>query len=160
MNKHLVNKWIHFWENQSIQSGQDFEDDVADEFFPDNIYEMLHRTHDFQTNRKRFIRSSLDPDFRFEIRGSNVSFWVECKHRENNRNASEINIFKSGQLERYHKYENAFLLLCTYRYDEQMLYLVPFIDIKWNNLFLSFLRPYELTLEPPVMPGLIRKYLG
>jgi|SRR5882724_7763437 len=159
MNKRLLTHWDYFWKNQSIQSGEDFEDDVADEFFPDDIYEMLHRTHDFNTNRKRFIRSSLHPDFQFEIRDSNIQFWVECKHRENNRDATLINVFKNGQLSRYQSYENAFLLLCTYRFDEQYMYFVPFAHIQWDNLYLSFLRPYQLTFDPPVMPGLIKKYL-
>jgi hypothetical protein len=49
--------------------------------------------------------------------------------------------------------------LCTYRFEEQYFYLVPMADIKWDNLFLSFLKNYEVTMEPPVLPGLIKKYL-
>jgi len=159
MNKHLLNLWKDFWKNPSIKSGEAFEDDVADLYFPDDLYEMLHRTHDVNTNAKRFIRSSLNPDFQFEIRGTNIQFWIECKHKENNADLSTISVFKPGQLKRYQTYTNSFLMLCTYRYDEQMFYLVPFSHIKWDNLFISFLKPYELTLDPPVMPGLIKKYL-
>ena len=57
-----------------IKSGEDFEDDAADIFFPDNVYEILQRTHNFNTNRKRFIRSSLNPDFQFKIRDSKINF--------------------------------------------------------------------------------------
>ena len=147
------------WKNPSIKSGEAFEDDVADVFFPEKLYEMLHRTHDVNTNSKRFIRSSLNPDFQFEIQNTNIQFWVECKHRENNSNSSTINVFKGDQLKRYHSFQNCFLLLCTYRYDEQYFYLVPMREIKWDNLFLSFLKNYELTFPPPVLPSLIRKYL-
>jgi hypothetical protein len=159
MNKHLLNLWKDLWKNPSITSGEEFEDFVADEYFPDNIYEMLHRTHDVNTNSKRFIRSSLSPDFRFEIRKANIQFWVECKHRENNFDSSTIHVFKNDQLRRYQSYPNCFLLLCTYRFDEQMFYFIPMKAIKWDNLFLSFLKNYELSMEPPVLPGLIKKYL-
>lgn len=138
MNKHLLNLWKDLWKNPSIKSGEAFEDHVADEFFPDHLYEMLHRTHDVNTNTRRFIRSSLNPDFHFEIRNTNIQFWVECKHRENNRDSSTINVFKGDQLKLYKTYKNCFLLLCTYRYDDQFYYLVPMKDIKWDNLFLSF----------------------
>lgn len=159
MNKHLLNLWNEFRKNPSVKSGEAFEDDVADYYFPDELYEMIHRTHDVNTNTRRFIRSSLNPDFQFEIRGTSIQFWIECKHRENNSDSSTIQVFKPGQLQRYKSYKNAFLMLCTYRYDNQMFYLVPFSEIKWDNLFLSFLQPFELTLDPPVMPGLIRKHL-
>lgn len=159
MNKHLHNLWKDLWKNPSIKTGEDFEDFVADEYFPDDLYEILHRTHDVNTNSKRFIRSSLNPDFQFEIRGTNTQFWVECKHRENNNDLSSIHVFKNDQLSRYKSYPNSFLLLCTYRFDEQFFYFVPFSQIHWDNLFLSFLKSYELTLDPPVLPGLIKKYI-
>ena len=151
--------WSDFTKHPSIKAGEDLEDDTADVFFPDNIYEMLHRTHDVNTNRKRFIRSSLNPDFQFEIRNTNIQFWVECKHRENNSDSSVINVFKGDQLRRYKSYSNCFLFLCTHRYDEQFFFLVPMKVIQWDNLFLSFLWTYEVTMEPPIMPGLLKKYL-
>lgn len=77
MNKHLKNIWTDIWKDSSIKAGEEFEDDCADIFFPDELYEMLHRTHDVNTNSKRFIRSSLNPDFHFEIRNTNIQFWVE-----------------------------------------------------------------------------------
>jgi hypothetical protein len=94
-----------------IKSGEDFEDDAADVFFPDDLYEIVQRTHNFKTNIKRFIRSSLNPDFQFEVRDSNIKLWVECKYRENKLNLDYVNVFKSGQLNRYKSYENSFLLL-------------------------------------------------
>lgn len=159
MNKHLLNLWKDFWKNPSIKAGEDFEDGVADDFFPDDIYEILQRTHDVNTNSKRFIRASLNPDFQFEIRNTNIQFWVECKHRENNSDSTLIKVFNPGQLKRYQSYENCFLMLCTYRFDEQFFYFVPMWHIKWDNLYISFLRDYEVLLEPPIMPGLVKKYI-
>lgn len=155
MNKKLKK----LWKNPSVKAGEEFEDEVADEFFPDDLYEMLHRTHDVKTNSKRYIRSSLNPDFQFEVRNTNIQFWVECKHRENNSDGTKIDVFKPGQLSRYQLFPNSFLLLCTYRFEYDYLYFVPMSHIKWNSLFMSFLEPYELTLNPPIMPGLIKKYL-
>jgi hypothetical protein len=159
MNKHFISLWKDFIKNPSITSGEAFVDDVADNFFPDDLYEKLHRTHDVNANSKRFIRSSLNPDFQFEIRKTNLQFWVECKHRENNYDNTTINVFKPGQLDRYKSYSNTFLLLCTYRYDQQFMYFVPMWHIKYNDLFLSFLKPYQLKLDPPILPGLIKKYI-
>jgi hypothetical protein len=160
MNKHLLNLWKDLIKNPSIKSGEAFEDDVADSFFPDNLYEMLHRSHDVNTNAKRYIRSSLWPDFQFEIRNTNVQFWVECKHRENNSDSSKIDIFKPGQLDRYKSHFNTFLMLCTYRHEEQYFYFVPMWHIKFNDLFISFLKPYEVIYDPPILPGLVKKYLS
>src|SRR5690348_13371122 len=95
-------------EAYNIKAGQRLENRVADRYFPDDIYEMLHRTHDFNTNRKRYIRSSANPDFQFEIRHYGIQFWVECKRRENNWNKSEIEVFKDNQLARYKKFPNCF----------------------------------------------------
>ncbi len=159
MNKHLLNLWKDIWKDPSIKNGEALEDEAADIFFPDDLYEMLHRTHDVNTNSKRFIRSSLNPDFQFEIRNTNTRFWVECKHRENNSDSSIIHVFKNDQLKRYQSYKNCFLLLCTYRFDDRFVYLVPMNDIKWDQLYLSFLKNYELTMKPPVLPGLIKKYV-
>lgn len=159
MKKHLKNLWRDFIKNPSIKAGEEFEDEVADEFFPDDLYEMIHRTHDVNTNRDRFIRSSLYPDFQFEIRKTNIQFWVECKYRANMSDSSTIQVFSPGQRERYQKHSNCFLMLCTFRHDEDFIFFVPMWEIKWDNLFLSFLKPYEITLEPPILPGLIKKYL-
>jgi hypothetical protein len=141
-----------------IKSGEDFEDDAADIFFPDNIYEMLQRTHNFSTNNKRFIRSSINPDFQFEIRDSKIDLWVECKYRENKLDLGYVNVFKFGQLKRYKSYENSFLLLCAKTHGEQYVYFVPFSHLKWDNLYFSFLEPYGLKYGPPVRPGMIIKY--
>lgn len=159
MKKHLLNLWKDFKKNPSIKAGEDFEDEVADEFFPDDIYEMLHRTHDVNTNKDRFIRSSLNPDFQFEIRNTNIQFWVECKYRENLSDSSMIKVFNPGQLKRYQSYRNCFLMLCTFRYDEDFVFFVPMWEIKWDNLYLSFLYDYEITMDPPILPGLIKKYI-
>jgi hypothetical protein len=158
MNRHLLNLWGDFWKNPSIKAGEDFEDFVADAFFPDDMYEMLHRTHDVNTNSKRFIRSSLNPDFQFEVRETGLQFWVECKHRENNYNDSIIHVFKEDQLNRYQSYHNCFLLLCTYRFDSQYMYFVPMWHIQYESLYLSFLKDYEIKMNPPIFPGLIEKY--
>jgi hypothetical protein len=142
-----------------IKYGEEFENDVADEFFPDETYEMLDRTHSFNANRKRFIRSSLNPDFHFEIRELKKDFWVECKFRENKQDLEFIKVFKTGQLERYMSFKRSFLLLCTKRQRIQYLYLVPIKHIKGDILHFSFLEPYRLKHNPPVRPGVIIKFL-
>lgn len=142
-----------------IKSGEDFENDAADIFFPDNMYEILQQTHNFSTNSKRFIRSSLNPDFQFEIRDSKINFWVECKFRENKSNLGYVSVFKFDQLYRYKSFGNSFLFLCAKSNEEQYLYLVPFSHLNSDRLQFSFLEPYRLKFGPPVRPGMILKYL-
>jgi hypothetical protein len=142
-----------------IKSGEDFEEDTADVFFPDNIYEILQRTHSFITNSKRFIRATLNPDFQFEIRDSKINFWIECKFRENKSDIDYVNVFKFDQLSRYKSYENSFLFLCAKYNGEQYLYFVPMAHLNSDRLQFSFLEPYRLKFGPPVRPGIILKYL-
>ncbi len=158
MKKAQPNK-VSDLESQWIKSGEDFEQDAADVFFPENFYEILQKTHNFYSNSKRFIRSSLNPDFQFEVRDSDVKIWVECKFRENKQNLEFINPFKFGQLDRYRSFENSFLFLCTKIHGEQYVYFIPFTHIKNGNLTFTFLEPYRLKHGPPVRPGMIFKYI-
>lgn len=160
MNTSFNNLWNDRPENPYLKNAEDFENNVADEFFPDNTYEILHRTHDFRTNAKRFIRSSMAPDFHFEIRNTNIQFWVECKHRQNYYNEMQLEVFKPGQLTRYKSYPNSFLFLGTYLDGQRHLYFVPFYKIKWKILFFSFLQDFEFPYNPPVYPSFVIRYLS
>lgn len=153
MNKHISAIWKDLIKDPSIKNGEKFEDDVADYFLPEDLYDLIHRSHDVNTNSKRFIESSLWPDFQFRVKGTSIEFWVECKWRGNNFDKTKIDVFKKDQLSRYKNHYNTFLLLCTYFHNEECYYFVPMWHIQYDSLFLSFLRPYEVIYEPPIMPG-------
>ena len=159
MRKHFSNIWKDFIKNPDIKDGEDWEDDVADFFFPADLYDLIHRSHDVNTNSRRYILSSLWPDFWFRDKKSGIEFRVECKLRNNYRESDLIDLFKPGQLQRYQQFENTFLLLCTYFDDQEHYYLVPVWHIKYDKLYRSVLAPYEILMDPPILPGLIKKYL-
>ena len=154
--KNLLN---NIFIDSSVKTGEQLESLVEREFFPTGLYELMQRTHNFRTKKESFGNYSTDPDFQFQIKGEKIKFWVECKHRDNINNNTSISVFKPGQLNRYRANYNSFLFLRTYFHDKPRLYFVPLYKISGDLLFISFLEPYELTMNPPVWPGLIKKYL-
>jgi len=153
------NQVLQYNRELSIQSDEGFEVDAASRFFPDDLYEILHTTHDYHADTKRYIRSSQEPGFQFEIRNSKVNFWVECKYCENKSDSDTMKVFKAGQLNMYKSIENSFLFLCTKQHGEQSNYLIPFNHISGDDLNFSFIEPYRLNYGLGVRPGMINKYL-
>ncbi len=144
-------------QNRSL-STQDFEDEIADTFFPDCRYEMLHRTP--ETNTKRFVRSSLNPDFHFSVREENdIQFWVECKFLELYQLNETIQIFNNEEINRYRSFQNAFLFLCVKIQREQYYYFLPFHHIRSSEMHFSFLNAYIVSTDPPIGSDLIKKYM-
>lgn len=143
-----------------FQLSDDIEAETADTFFPDDVYEMLHRTMDTKEGNKRFIRSSLNPDFHFEIREKpGINFWVECKFMEIGQFSEKIELFTPGQLIRYKSFGNAYLFLSVKIQREQYYYFVPFNQIKTNEVHFSFLNPYSVTANAPVKSELLYRYM-
>jgi hypothetical protein len=150
----------YFKEQPTVNADESFEEYASETFFPDYLYEMLHRTQDSRFSKKRFIRSSLNPDFHFEIRNEpGTHFWVECKYLEIDQVHDAIRIFTSDQLNRFKSFDNSFLFLCVKIQREEYYFFVPFNQIRSLELYFSFLNSYMVSAEPPVSPELIGKYL-
>jgi hypothetical protein len=144
----------------SVRTSGELEEETADVFFPDNLYELLHRTHDFNAEQKRFVRSSLNPDFHFEIREERkMKFWVESKFREIHQFNEFINVFNDEQLNRYQSVGNSFLFLCVKIQRELYYYFIPFNHIRTNDLHFSFLNAYAVSPDIAISPEMVRRYL-
>lgn len=65
----------------SYSKGEAFENFVEKILFPSNHYEILHKTQDIRQNSKRYVRSSLKPDFQFKCKTTGKIFYVEAKFR-------------------------------------------------------------------------------
>jgi hypothetical protein len=157
MNNYQI---AYYKEPETVDPDESFEEYASETFFPDHLYEMLHRTQDSSISKKRFIRSSLNPDFHFEIRNApGKHFWVECKYLEIDQIHDAIHIFSNDQLHRFKAFENSFLFLCVKIQREQYYFFVPFNQIKSTELYFSFLNTYIVSVEPPISPELIGKYL-
>jgi hypothetical protein len=157
----MNNYQIPYYKEQELTNpGENFEEYASDTFFPDHLYEMLHRTQDSRINKKRFVRSSLNPDFHFEIRNEpGRHFWVECKFLEIYQMNEPIHVFRDDELNRFRSFEHSFLFLCVKIQREEYYFFVPFSQIKSNELYFSFLNAYIVSTEPPISPELIEKYL-
>jgi hypothetical protein len=150
----------YYQEPATIDPSENFEEYASETFFPDHLYEMLHRTQDSRISKKRFVRSSLNPDFHFEIRNEpEKHFWVECKHLEIGEMHEAIRVFQREQLNRFKSFENSFLFLCVKIHREEYFFFVPFNQIKSEELYFSFLNSYIVSVDPPINPELIGKYL-
>src|ERR1700757_3443931 len=141
----------YYNEQETVDPDECFEEFVSETFFPDYLYEMLHRTQHSGTSRKRFVRSSLNPDFHFEIRNEpGKQFWVECKYLEIEQVQDVIGIFGNDLLSRFKAFENSFLFLCIKIQREEYYFFVPFNQIKSTELYFSFLNSYIVSVEPPI----------
>lgn len=67
---------------KSFLNGEEFENFTREVLFPKDVYELLHKTHNYEQNSEDFVEDSLLPDFKFRNRDLNIEFYVECKYRD------------------------------------------------------------------------------
>lgn len=65
----------------TFRKGEKFEQLVRDIPFPKEYYELLHKSHKYNQNKKDFVEDSLLPDYKFRCEDTKKEFWVECKYR-------------------------------------------------------------------------------
>jgi len=88
---------------ESFKIGEDFENYVRDVLFIDRYYVLVERTHNYSTNHKDYVESSLKPDFTFRDRRTNKEFYLEVKVRTTTVN-NKITWCNQKQLDRYFEY--------------------------------------------------------
>ncbi|MCW7503560.1 hypothetical protein [Leptospira paudalimensis] len=66
---------------KSFLNGEEFENFTREVLFPKDVYELLHKTHNYEQNSEDFVEDSLLPDFKFRNRDLNIEFYLECKYR-------------------------------------------------------------------------------
>lgn len=139
---------------QEFIMGEQFEQ-LSLNMFPESDYQLLNRTHDFETNELRYVLESLYYDFKLEHRKTGYKFAVECKYRSN-LYQDKLNWAKEFQMKRYRDYEKGNLPNGYYvmmglggepGYPSDM-FLVPLSDIKYVGLFKSFLEKYQVASYP------------
>ncbi|EMY61591.1 cytochrome c3 family protein [Leptospira terpstrae] len=67
---------------KSFLTGEEFEDFAREVLFPKEVYDLLHKTHNYKQNSQDFVEDSLLPDFKFRNRDLNIEFYIECKYRD------------------------------------------------------------------------------
>ena len=69
-------------EKENIRLGEEWEKEVREHFFEAEDYDIIAKTHSFEENRKDFVKSSLDPDYKLQCKLTSREFYVECKARD------------------------------------------------------------------------------
>ncbi len=67
---------------KSFLNGEEFEDFTREVLFPKEVYDLLHKTHNYEQNSKDFVENSLLPDYKFRNRDLKIEFYIECKYRD------------------------------------------------------------------------------
>ncbi len=138
---------------ESFKKGERFEQYVREYLFIQNYYDLLERTHNYNTN-KDYVHSSLQPDFTFRDRWTNKEFYVEAKFRTSLYN-HKIVWCTQQQLERYFEYNRekpVFIMLGVGnnpKYPE-FLSLIPLAKAKYTELFPSYAEKFAINLDEPV----------
>ena len=84
--------------------GKRFEDHV-ESLFLKQYFKLIEKTHSFDTNKQRYVESSLNPDLIWQYAPTKEKFAVECKYRTTLNNKDQLVWSNPQQLERYQEFE-------------------------------------------------------
>jgi len=133
---------------KSFVTGDEFESFVRSALYPQSDYDLLQRTHDYTANKNDYIETSKEPDFKFKSRKNGAEFFVEAKYRSRFYKQA-IEWCKPYQLKRYKAIDKkipVFIVIGVGAVPKSPLhvYRIPLKDIKYTNLYPSFLAKYEI----------------
>jgi ABC-type multidrug transport system fused ATPase/permease subunit len=142
-------------ENKKIEAfkkGEEFENYVENNLFPEKYFILLSKTHNYETNNKRYVEDSLKPDLKFRDKKTGKIFYVECKFRSN-LYQNKFHWTKSDkQFDRYKDIElneniETFIAmgLGGTANNPNKVYLMPLREIKYTALYPSVLKNWEIT---------------
>jgi len=134
----------------SYVKGDEFESFIRHSVYPQNQFDLLHRTHDYTSNKGDYIETSKEPDYKFKSRKNGDEFYVEAKWRSGFYSQA-IEWCKPYQLKRYKAIEinkkipiEVVIGVGGLPKSPLHVYRIPLKDIKYTKLFLSFLKKYEI----------------
>jgi hypothetical protein len=139
---------------ESFKMGQEFEDYVEKYLFPKSHYDVLEKTHNYQTNSRNYVEASLNPDFKFRDRYTKKEFYVEAKFRTSIYN-NKLVWCNEKQLERYQIINQRLPVFLIIGYGgkadwPEYLSLIPLSKAKYTGLFPSFVDQFEIEHEKAV----------
>jgi len=132
----------------SFVKGDEFESFIRTYLYPKNDYDLLHRTHDYTSNKNDYIETSKEPDFKFKSRKTGREFFVEAKYRSGFYKQA-IEWCKPYQLKRYKGIDKKIPISVVIGVGNlpnspHHVYCIPLKDIRYTKLFCSFLNKYEI----------------
>ena len=140
--------WDEVSKPDSYVKGDEFERFIRRHLFLNDDYDLLHRTHDYTSNKNDYIESSKEPDFKFRSREFGKEFFVEAKYRSGFYKGA-VKWCKPHQLKRYQAINKKTPVCIVLGVGQQpgspeRVYLVPLKRIRYTRLFRSFLSEYEI----------------
>lgn len=139
---------------ESFKKGQQFEDFVEKNIFSEDRYELITRTNTYEQNSQRYAEDTLKPDFKFRCKETGQEFWVEAKYRSDFFR-DQLEALSFNQRDRFYnlvKEENipVFVIIGYWGYADNpnALSLIPLKEYQYIKIYRSFLRDYNIPLQP------------
>jgi len=145
--------------------GRRFEDHVEKLFNP-KYFLLTEKTHSFDTNKQRYVESSLNPDLLWKYKPTGEQFAVECKYRTaaSIDNRERLNIASQEQLKRYKAFSlqkkmPVFMVIGLELEEEDEFFdtvsvvkymsCIPINELKYTAIYDSVFSKYERTYDKP-----------
>jgi hypothetical protein len=142
--------------------GKRFEDHV-EKLFSKQYFKLIEKTHSFDTNKQRYVESSLNPDFIWEYAPTKDKFAVECKFRTTLNNKNQIVWSNPQQLQRYQEFErkNRIPVFVVIGFEdifendfgdeesEKFMFCLPLKEAKYPALYESVFTKFERDYDKP-----------
>lgn len=144
----------HITTPESFKMGEEFEKYVEEYLFPKTYYDLVERTHDYRTNSKNYVETSLNPDFKFRDKRTKKEFYVEAKFRTNLYNGKLVwcNDKQLGRYQQVNQHTPVFVILGDGGKPDwpECLSLIPISKAKYTGLFPSYIAQFEIEPEKPI----------
>ncbi len=159
LSRSLKAIWEEVATPESFVKGEEFEEYVRKYLFPKGKYTLLHRTHNYKSNKDDYIEETKEPDFMFRVINSGKEFYVEAKYRSSYYNGA-VEWCKAYQLRRYKEINHKTPLYVVIGIGEQPsapghVFFVPVGNIKYPRLFRSYLKAYDVRPDRPIDESLL-----
>lgn len=147
----LLKEMKHETSNDSFAVGSRFEDYVEN-LFSKKYFSIVEKTHSTETNKERYVESSMNPDFVFRYIPTGEMFAVECKYRSGLKQGM-LDWTNPGQLDRYRKFSQerkipVFIVIGLDGSDDEPgeMFNIPLEEAKYPKLYPSV---FNMFSRPP-----------
>jgi len=143
--------------------GKRFEDHI-ESLFSKKYFTLIEKTHSFDTNKQRYVESSLNPDLIWRYNPTKEHFAVECKFRTSLNEKDQIVWSNPQQLKRYQDFSRArnmpvFIVIgLELTFDsgddfdpeiERFMFCIPLEYAKYPALYESVFAKFERDWDKP-----------
>lgn len=129
--------------------GTRFEEYVLD-LFPENQFDIVEMTHSFKRNEKRYVESSMNPDFLMRHKKTGELFAVEAKYRSGLNPKGMLEWAKQYQLDRYREFAKerkipVYIVIGFKGFDDEPddLFIIPLEEAKYPALYPSVFQKFS-----------------